>query len=105
MVDPGISELGPEMKQWVLDNADRFIYGENFLSIGGPPGDGGFPESLGGRVVYDGIFNAGVVGTHDADGNFILDYENLGDVGTNLIPFSVANHGILVPRTCSMPTM
>ncbi|MFC4094270.1 SusC/RagA family TonB-linked outer membrane protein [Euzebyella saccharophila] len=91
LVDPGISELGPEMKQWVLDNADRFIYGENFLSIGGPPGDGGFPESLGGRVVYDGIFNAGVVGTHDADGNFILDYENLGDVGTNLIPFSVAN--------------
>lgn len=91
LVDPGISELGPEMKQWVLDNADRFIYGENFLSIGGPPGDGGFPESLGGRVVYDGIFNAGVVGTHDAEGNFILDYENLGDVGTNLIPFSVAN--------------
>lgn len=42
-------------------------------------------------MVYDGIFNAGVVGTHDADGNFILDYENLGDVGTNLIPFSVAN--------------
>ncbi|MBC6998919.1 SusC/RagA family TonB-linked outer membrane protein [Cytophaga sp. FL35] len=91
LVNPGITELGPEMKQWVLDNADRFIYGENFLSIGGPPGDGGFPESLGGRVVYDGIFNAGVVGTHDAEGNFILDYENLGDVGTNLIPFSVAN--------------
>ncbi|MFD2605811.1 SusC/RagA family TonB-linked outer membrane protein [Euzebyella marina] len=91
LVNPGISELGPEMKQWVLDNADRLIYGENFLSIGGPPGDGGLAESLGGRVVYDGIFNAGVVGTHDENGNFILDYENLGDVGTNVIPFSVGN--------------
>ncbi|SHJ29714.1 SusC/RagA family TonB-linked outer membrane protein [Pseudozobellia thermophila] len=91
LVNPGISEPGPELKQWVLDNADRLIYGENFLSIGGPPGDGGFAESLGGRTVYDGIFNAGVVGTHDEDGNFILDYENLGEVGTNFIPFSVAN--------------
>ncbi|WP_149304797.1 SusC/RagA family TonB-linked outer membrane protein [Pareuzebyella sediminis] len=91
LVNPGISEPGPELKQWVLDNADRLIFGENFLSIGGPPGDGGFAESLGGRVVYDGIFNAGVVGEHDENGNFILDYENLGDVGTNFIPFSVAN--------------
>ena len=91
LVNPGIAEAGPELKQWVLDNADRIIYGENFLSIGGPPGNGGFPENLSGRTVYDGIFNAGVVGEHDENGNFILDYENLGDVGTNFIPFSVAN--------------
>ncbi|MGB5555209.1 MAG: hypothetical protein WBM83_11165, partial [Flavobacteriaceae bacterium] len=91
LVNPGIGQAGPELKQWVLDHADEFIYGENFLSIGGPPGNGGFPEDLGGRVVYDGIFNAGVVGEHDENGNFILDYENLGDVGTNFIPFSVAN--------------
>ena len=91
LVDPGISEPGPELKQWVLDHADEYIYGENFISIGGPPGNGGFPEDLGGSVVYDGIFNAGVVGEHDENGNFILDYENLGDVGTNFIPFSVAN--------------
>lgn len=91
LVNPGIPAAGPELKQWVLDNADQLIYGENFLSIGGPPSDGGFPEDLGGSVVYDGIFNAGVVGTHDENGNFILDYENLGDVGTSFIPFSVAN--------------
>jgi TonB-linked SusC/RagA family outer membrane protein len=91
LVNPGISEPGPELKQWVLDHADEYIYGENFISIGGPPGNGGFPEDLGGSVVYDGIFNAGVVGEHDENGNFILDYENLGDVGTNFIPFSVAN--------------
>ncbi|WP_201799472.1 SusC/RagA family TonB-linked outer membrane protein [Zobellia amurskyensis] len=89
--NPGIAEAGPELKQWVLDHADEYIYGENFHSIGGPPGNGGFAEDLGGRVVYDGIFNAGVVGEHDENGNFILDYENLGDVGTNFIPFSVAN--------------
>ncbi|WP_339840046.1 SusC/RagA family TonB-linked outer membrane protein [uncultured Maribacter sp.] len=89
--NPGIAEAGPELKQWVLDHADEYLYGENFRSIGGPPGNGGFAEDLGGSVVYDGIFNAGVVGEHDEDGNFILDYENLGDVGTNFIPFSVAN--------------
>ena len=91
LVNPGIPEAGPELRQWVLDHADELIYAENFQSIGGPPGDGGFAENLGGTVVYDGIFNAGVVGSHDDDGNFILDYENLGDVGTNFIPFSVAN--------------
>ena len=91
LVNPGIANAGPELKQWVLDHADEYIFGENFISIGGPPSDGGFAESLGGSVVYDGIFNAGVVGTHDENGNFILDYENLGDVGTNFIPFSVAN--------------
>lgn len=91
LVNPGIPNPGPELKQWVLDNADRIIFEDSFLSIGGPPSDGGFPEDLGGSVVYDGIFNAGVVGTHDENGNFILDYENLGDVGTNFIPFSVAN--------------
>ncbi len=89
--NPGIAEAGPELKQWVLDHADEYLYGENFRSIGGPPGNGGFAEDLGGSVVYDGIFNAGVVGEHDEDGNFILDYENLGEVGTNFIPFSVAN--------------
>lgn len=91
LVDSGIASAGPELKQWVLDNADQLIYGENFLSIGGTPGNGGFAEDLGGSVVYDGVFNAGVVGTHDENGNFILDYENLGEEGTNFIPFSVAN--------------
>src|SRR5690606_11503854 len=89
--NPGISTTGQELKDWVLDNADLLIHGENFISIGGPPGAGGFPESLGGTVVYDGVFNAGVMGEHDANGNFILEQENLGLPGTSFIPFSVAN--------------
>ena len=91
LIDPGINQTGPELKQWVLDNADLLIYGENFISIGGPPGNGGFPEAFSGTVVYDGVFNAGVVGYHDENGNFILENENLGLDGTNFIPFSVAN--------------
>ncbi|MCG2460432.1 SusC/RagA family TonB-linked outer membrane protein [Flavobacteriaceae bacterium F89] len=91
IVNPGIAEAGPELKQWVLDHADEFIYGENFKSIGGTPGNGGFPETLSGRTVYDGIFNAGVRGDYDENGNFIVEHENLGDVGTDFIPFSVQN--------------
>ncbi|MCK0189763.1 SusC/RagA family TonB-linked outer membrane protein [Arenibacter sp. F20364] len=91
LVNPGISEPGPELKQWVLDHADELIFGENFLSVGGTPGNGGFAETLSGRTVYDGIFSPGVQGTYDASGNFILENENLGDVGTSFIPFSVQN--------------
>ncbi|MDX1326224.1 MAG: TonB-dependent receptor, partial [Arenibacter sp.] len=91
LINPGISSTGQELKDWVLDNADLLIFGENFISIGGPPGEGGFPEALGGSVVYDGVFNAGVVGYHDENGNFILERENLGLEGTSFIPFSVAN--------------
>ena len=91
IVNPGISEQGTELKQWVLDHADEYIYGENFISIGGTPGNGGFPESFSGDVVYDGVFDAGVVGSHDENGNFILDHENLGEEGTTFLPFSVAN--------------
>jgi len=91
IVNPGIAEAGPELKQWVLDHADEFIFAENFKSIGGTPGNGGFPETLSGSTVYDGIFNAGVQGTYDDNGNFILESENLGDVGTSFIPFSVQN--------------
>lgn len=91
LVDPGIAEAGPELKQWVLDHADEFLFAENFKSIGGTPGNGGFPEAFSGTVVYDGIFSAGVVGHHDENGNFILDHENLGNVGTTFLPFSVGN--------------
>jgi hypothetical protein len=91
LVNPGIGEAGPELKQWVLDRADELIYGENFLSVGGTPGNGGLPETFSGNVVYDGVFSPGVRGTHDENGNFILESENLGDVGTTFLPFSVAN--------------
>ncbi len=91
LVDPGITEAGPELKQWVLDHADEFLFAENFKSVGGTPGNGGFPEAFSGTVVYDGIFSPGVVGSHDENGNFILDHENLGNEGTTFLPFSVGN--------------
>jgi hypothetical protein len=92
IVNPGITEVGPELKQWVLDNADELIFAEDkFTPIGGTPGNGGFPETKGGSVVYDGVFDAGVVGSYDANGNFILERENLGDVGTDFWPFSASH--------------
>ena len=91
MVNPGIDQPGPELKQWVLDNAENFIFSEDLRSIGGTPGNGGLPESFGGSVVYDGVFDAGVIGTYDGDGNFVLVSENLGDVGTLFMPFSYSH--------------
>ncbi|WP_223170154.1 SusC/RagA family TonB-linked outer membrane protein [Maribacter aquimaris] len=91
LVDSGISGAGPELKQWVLDNADELIYAENFYSVGGTPGNGGFEENLSGQAVYDGVFVPGVRGSYDDSGNFILEHENLGDAGTDFIPFSVSN--------------
>lgn len=92
IINPGITEVGPELKQWVLDNADELIFAEDkFTPIGGTPGNGGFPETKGGTVVYDGVFDAGVVGSYDANGNFILERENLGDVGTDFWPFSASH--------------
>ncbi|WP_220628095.1 SusC/RagA family TonB-linked outer membrane protein [Confluentibacter sediminis] len=91
LVNPGISGAGPELRQWVLDHADQFIYGENFQYIGGTPGNGGFEENLFGPTAYDGVFAAGVVGSYDNDGNFILKQENLGNAGTQFMPFAGAN--------------
>ncbi|MDL5510696.1 SusC/RagA family TonB-linked outer membrane protein [Arenibacter sp. M-2] len=91
MVNPGIAQAGPELKQWVLDNAEDFIFSEDLRSIGGTPGNGGLPENFGGSVVYDGVFDPGVIGTYDEDGNFVLESENLGDVGTLFMPFSYSH--------------
>lgn len=91
LINPGITEAGPELKQWVLDHADQYIYGENFQYIGGTPGNGGFEENLFGPTAYDGVFAPGVVGSYDGDGNFILKEENLGNEGTQFMPFAGAN--------------
>lgn len=92
IVKPGVSEVGPELRQWVLDHADELIFAENkFTPIGGTPGDGGFPQTKAGVVVNDGVFDAGVLGSYDTNGNFILDRENLGDVGTDFWPFSASH--------------
>lgn len=91
LVNPGIADPGPELKQWVLDNSELLLDGEEFYPVGGTPGEGGFPEEWGGSVVYDGVFYPGVLGYHDENGNFILESENLGEDGTIFFPFSASN--------------
>ncbi|WP_282160467.1 SusC/RagA family TonB-linked outer membrane protein [Ulvibacterium marinum] len=100
IVNPGIPDVGPEMRQWVLDRADQLLLAESFPRVGGTPGNGGLPETLGGQLVFDGVFVPGVVGEYDADGNFVLISENLGDEGTFVMPFSISN-----PWTFGTPHM
>ena len=93
LVHPG--ELGgapsQELRDWVVANADQLLLSDRLRPVGGPtPEYGGFPEQFSGVTVYDGTFAPGVMGTHDADGNFILEKENLGNVGTTFLPYVVS---------------
>ncbi|HLW50337.1 MAG TPA: hypothetical protein VKZ78_05145 [Sphingobacteriaceae bacterium] len=93
LVHPG--DLGgkpsKELKEWVLANADEFIFSEYVRPIGGPtPEFGGFPENFSGYTLYDATFAPGVMGSYDENGKFILEQENLGDVGTSFIPFAAS---------------
>ena len=85
-------QLGPEMRQWVIENADQLIFAEDFINVGGPTIEsGGLYENFGGLNLRDGVFSPGVVGHHDENGNFILDHENLGGEGTLVRPFVTSN--------------
>lgn len=77
------------LSDWVLANADRFIYSDNPRPIGGPTKEfGGFyNDFFTGIGTNDGVFAPGVYGEYDADGNFILIKENLGDEGTEFRPY------------------
>jgi TonB-linked SusC/RagA family outer membrane protein len=92
-VNPG--ELGgaasQELRDWVVANEDELLLSDRLRPVGGPtPEYGGFPEQFSGVTVYDGSFTPGVTGTYDADGNFILEQENLGNEGTIFLPFVVS---------------
>jgi TonB-linked SusC/RagA family outer membrane protein len=77
------------LSDWVLANADRFIYSDNPRPIGGPTKEfGGFyNDFFTGIGTNDGVFAPGVYGEYDADGNFVLIKENLGDEGTEFRPY------------------
>ena len=88
LVHPGDRGLGQELRDWVVENDEWLVKTEEFLQVGGPTPDyGGFPESYSGTTIYGGIFNPGVVGYYDDDGNFILERENLGNEGTAIAPY------------------
>ena len=91
LVNPGDLEPGQELRDWIVANADQYLFSEDLRPVGGPtPEYGGFPESFSGTTVNDGTFAPGVVGTHDEDGNFILERENLGNEGTTFLPYVVS---------------
>lgn len=93
MVHPGDLGGAPsqELRDWVVENEDELLLGDRLRPVGGPtPEYGGFPESFSGVTVYDGTFAPGVTGEHDANGNFILDRENLGNEGTTFLPYIVS---------------
>ncbi len=91
LVHPGDLGPGQELRDWIIANADKYLFTEDLRPVGGPtPEYGGFPETFSGTTVYDGTFAPGVVGHHDDDGNFILDRENLGGDGTVFLPYVVS---------------
>jgi len=93
LVHPG--DLGgaasQELRDWVVANEDQLLLADRLYPVGGPTPDyGGFPESFSGVTVYDGTFAPGVMGSHDENGKFILDHENLGNDGTVFLPYVVS---------------
>jgi hypothetical protein len=93
LVDPG--ELGgqpsQELRDWVVENEDQLLLNDRLRPVGGPtPEYGGFGENFSGTTVYDGTFAPGVTGEYDANGNFILASENLGNEGTTFLPYVVS---------------
>jgi hypothetical protein len=93
LVNPG--ELGgapsQALRDWVVAHADELLFSEEMRPVGGPtPAYGGFPEAFSGYTVYDGTFAPGVMGHYDDEGNFVLESENLGNVGTVFLPYSVS---------------
>ncbi len=91
LVDSGDLRPGQELRDWVVANEDELLLAETFRPVGGPtPEYGGFPEDFSGTTVNDGTFAPGVVGSHDEDGNFILEQENLGGEGTVFLPYVVS---------------
>ena len=93
LVNPGDLGGAPsqELRDWVVANEDELLLSDRLRPVGGPtPEYGGFPESFSGITVHDATFTPGVVGEYDTEGNFILDHENLGNVGTTFVPYVVS---------------
>ena len=84
--------LSQELEDYIVANADRFLFTDKLRPVGGPtPEHGGFEESYTGVTLYDGQFAPGVTGYHEADGTFVLVNKNLGGPGTSVLPYVVGN--------------
>jgi hypothetical protein len=92
LVNPNNLPIGPALRDWVVQHANQLLFNDKFHAVGGPTtAYGGFPESYSGTTVHDGTFSPGVVGTYDANGNFVLKHENLGNEGTIVFPYVASN--------------
>lgn len=81
---------GDALRNYLVENADQYIkiHGNFFPIVGGPTAAyGGYPFEFGGKTYPYGVFNPGVIGQYDAQGNLTGYTENLGGTGTKIIPY------------------
>ena len=78
------------LRNYLVENQDQYIkiHGNFFPIVGGPTAAyGGYPFEFGGKTYPYGVFNPGVIGQYDAQGNITGYTENLGGTGTKIIPY------------------
>ncbi len=78
-------EVGGDITAFLKANPDKYIKGIH--TVGGPTKEmGGYYFNYNGWEGYDGIFNPGVYGEYDDDGNLTGYVENLGGENTLYLP-------------------
>ncbi|MFC2123380.1 SusC/RagA family TonB-linked outer membrane protein [Bacteroidota bacterium] len=90
LINPG-GRTGKELRDWLVENENKYIK-NGFHVVGGPTAeDGGFPESWSGVEVHDGVFVPGVVEVPDGEGG-VTYVENLGENNpVPIIPYVVSS--------------
>jgi len=84
LINPG-GRTGKELRDWLVENEDKYIK-NGFHVVGGPTVEyGGFRENYSGVYVSDGVFVPGVVAVDDGSGG-VTYVENLGD--NNTLPYA-----------------
>jgi len=88
LINPG-GRTGKELRDWLVENEDKFIK-NGFHVVGGPTTEyGGFEEKFSGVYVSDGVFVPGVVAVTGSGGE-VTYVENLGETGTIIVPYVVS---------------
>jgi hypothetical protein len=88
LIHPG-GRTGRELRDWLVQNEDKYIR-NGFHVVGGPTKEyGGFRENFSGVYVNDGIFVPGVWAKDDGEGG-VTYIENLGEDGTVIVPYVVS---------------
>lgn len=88
LIHPG-GRTGKELRDWLVENDDKYIK-NGFHVVGGPTAEyGGFRENYSGVYVSDGVFVPGVWAVDDGEGG-VTYVENLGEEGTVITPYVVS---------------